>query len=55
VRGAAREVARHNVTINNLLPGPYDTCAALLCSAHCGLAMDRNVPGRRAGLESATR
>ncbi len=25
VAGVAREVARHNVTINNLLPGPFDT------------------------------
>jgi 3-oxoacyl-[acyl-carrier protein] reductase len=25
VAGVARKVARHNVTINNLLPGPFDT------------------------------
>lgn len=25
VAGTARQVARHNVTINNLLPGPFDT------------------------------
>jgi len=25
VAGLAREVARHNVTINNLLPGPFET------------------------------
>ena len=25
VAGLARNVARHNVTINNLLPGPFDT------------------------------
>jgi 3-oxoacyl-[acyl-carrier protein] reductase len=25
VAGLARQVARHNVTINNLLPGPFDT------------------------------
>ena len=25
VSGLARQVARHNVTINNLLPGPFDT------------------------------
>jgi 3-oxoacyl-[acyl-carrier protein] reductase len=25
VAGLARKVARHNVTINNLLPGPFDT------------------------------
>jgi 3-oxoacyl-[acyl-carrier protein] reductase len=25
VAGVARQVARHNVTINNLLPGPFDT------------------------------
>jgi 3-oxoacyl-[acyl-carrier protein] reductase len=25
VAGVAREVARHNVTLNNLLPGPFDT------------------------------
>ena len=25
VAGVAREVARHNVTINNLLPGPFET------------------------------
>ena len=25
VAGTSREVARHNVTINNLLPGPFDT------------------------------
>ena len=25
VAGVSREVARHNVTINNLLPGPFDT------------------------------
>jgi 3-oxoacyl-[acyl-carrier protein] reductase len=25
VAGLARSVARHNVTINNLLPGPFDT------------------------------
>jgi len=25
VAGIARQVARHNVTINNLLPGPFDT------------------------------
>ena len=25
IAGLSREVARHNVTINNLLPGPFDT------------------------------
>ena len=30
VAGLARKVARHNVTINNLLPGAIDTTAARL-------------------------
>ena len=29
VAGLARQVAKHNVTINNLLPGPFDTARTL--------------------------
>jgi 3-oxoacyl-[acyl-carrier protein] reductase len=33
VAGLAREVARHNVTINNLLPGPFETDRLLITLA----------------------
>jgi 3-oxoacyl-[acyl-carrier protein] reductase len=41
VGGIAREIARHNVTINNLLPGQFDTDR--LKSNHQNFAKGRNV------------
>ncbi len=42
VAGVAREVARHNVTINNLLPGPFDTDRQMVISAAAAKASGRS-------------
>jgi 3-oxoacyl-[acyl-carrier protein] reductase len=50
VAGLARDVARHNVTINNLLPGPFDTdrlrANAAKSAAASGLSIDEEVLAR---------
>jgi 3-oxoacyl-[acyl-carrier protein] reductase len=38
VAGVAREVAKHNVTINGLLPGPFDTDRLRSATAHAAKA-----------------
>jgi 3-oxoacyl-[acyl-carrier protein] reductase len=47
VAGLARDVARHNVTINNLLPGPFDTdrlrATAAKSAASSGRSIDEEV------------
>ncbi|MGE4241157.1 SDR family oxidoreductase [Ramlibacter sp.] len=47
VRAIAPQVARHNVTVNNLLPGPFDT--ARLASFPERLQFFRNGPAGRVG------
>ncbi len=60
VAGLSRQVARHNVTINNLLPGPFDTDRLRATTAAAAAASGRSVeeelaerakgwPTRRAG------
>ena len=50
VAGLARDVARHNVTINNLLPGPFDTdrlrATAARSAASSGRSVDEEVLDR---------
>ena len=50
VAGLARDVARHNVTINNLLPGPFDTdrlrATAAKSAAASGRSIDEEVVAR---------
>ncbi|HVE21899.1 MAG TPA: SDR family oxidoreductase [Acidocella sp.] len=50
VAGLARDVARHNVTINNLLPGPFDTdrlrATAAKGAAAAGHSIDEEVLAR---------
>jgi 3-oxoacyl-[acyl-carrier protein] reductase len=50
VAGLARDVARHNVTINNLLPGPFDTdrlrATAAKSAAASGRSLDEEVQVR---------
>ncbi|MEP7205347.1 MAG: SDR family oxidoreductase [Casimicrobiaceae bacterium] len=52
VAGLARQVARHNVTINNLLPGPFDTARTVdglrKRSAKAGQDFDAFAAARRA-------
>ncbi|MDE2517331.1 MAG: SDR family oxidoreductase [Rhodospirillales bacterium] len=43
VAGLARQVAKHNVTINNLLPGPFLTDRLRSGAAHAAKASGRNV------------
>ncbi len=47
VAGLARDVAQHNVTINNLLPGPFDTdrlrATAAKAAASSGRSIDEEV------------
>lgn len=43
VAGLARQVARHNVTINNLLPGPFDTDRLRTTMAGAAKASGRTV------------
>jgi len=54
VAGLARQVARHNVTINNLLPGPFDTdrlrTTEAKAAAAAGITLDEAVAKRGAGL-----
>ena len=45
--GVARQVAVHNVTINHLLPGAFDTDR--IAALHAKLAADRGTSGRTAG------
>jgi 3-oxoacyl-[acyl-carrier protein] reductase len=51
VAGLARDVARHNVTINNLLPGPFDTdrlrAATLSAAKAAGRDVDELLAARR--------
>ncbi len=51
VAGIARDVARHNVTINNLLPGPFDTdrlrTATLAAANAAGCDVDELLAARR--------
>ncbi len=42
VAGVARDVARHNVTINNLLPGPFDTDRQVAISAAASKASGKS-------------
>ena len=53
VAGIARDVARHNVTINNLLPGPFDTdrlrTATLAAATAAGRDVDELLAARREG------
>jgi 3-oxoacyl-[acyl-carrier protein] reductase len=50
VAGLARDLARHNVTINNLLPGPFDTdrlrATAAKSAASSGRSIDEEVLAR---------
>jgi 3-oxoacyl-[acyl-carrier protein] reductase len=48
VAGLARDVAKHNVTINNLLPGPFNTdrMSALAAAAGRGLEEEIQVRGQ---------
>jgi 3-oxoacyl-[acyl-carrier protein] reductase len=52
VAGLARQVAKHNVTINNLLPGPFDTARTLdgltKRAAKAGVAFETFAAARRA-------
>jgi 3-oxoacyl-[acyl-carrier protein] reductase len=52
VAGLARQVARHNVTINNLLPGPFDTDRLRMteakAAAAAGITLDEAVAKRGA-------
>ncbi|NDP41615.1 MAG: SDR family oxidoreductase [Aromatoleum sp.] len=52
VAGLARQVARHNVTINNLLPGPFDTARTVdglrIRSAKAGQDFDTFAAAQRA-------
>jgi 3-oxoacyl-[acyl-carrier protein] reductase len=52
VAGIARQVARHNVTINNLLPGPFDTdrlrATAVGAAKAAGKTVDELLATRRA-------
>ena len=54
VAGLARQVARHNVTINNLLPGPFDTnrlrTNEAKAAAAAGITLDEAVARRGASL-----
>ncbi|MDE8346968.1 MAG: SDR family oxidoreductase [Acidocella sp.] len=43
VAGLARDVARHNVTINNLLPGPFDTDRLRATARAAAVRAGRNV------------
>jgi 3-oxoacyl-[acyl-carrier protein] reductase len=51
VAGLARQTVRHNVTINNLLPGPFDTDRLRVTmegqAAKRGLSMDQMLDERR--------
>ncbi len=51
IAGLARQVARHNVTINNLLPGPFDTDRLRTTMANAaksgGRALDEVIEERR--------
>jgi 3-oxoacyl-[acyl-carrier protein] reductase len=51
VAGIARQIARHNVTINNLLPGAFDTDR--LRSTMAALAKDKNLSLEEAKAERA--
>ena len=52
VAGLARQVAKHNVTINNLLPGPFDTARTIdgltKRAAKAGVAFETFAAARRA-------
>jgi 3-oxoacyl-[acyl-carrier protein] reductase len=52
VGGLARQVARHNVTINNLLPGPFDTerlrANIVALAGRSGITFDEACEARRA-------
>jgi 3-oxoacyl-[acyl-carrier protein] reductase len=52
VAGVARQVARHNVTINNMLPGPFDTdrqrATAAAQAKTSGTSVDGLLAARRA-------
>jgi 3-oxoacyl-[acyl-carrier protein] reductase len=52
VAGIARQVARHNVTVNNLLPGPFDTdrlrATAVGAAKAAGKTVDELLATRRA-------
>ena len=50
VAGLARQVARHNVTINNLLPGPFMTDRL-----HSNMAIGAQKSGRSVEAEIASR
>jgi 3-oxoacyl-[acyl-carrier protein] reductase len=43
VAGVAREVAKHNVTINGLLPGPFDTDRLRSATAHAAKASGKSL------------
>jgi 3-oxoacyl-[acyl-carrier protein] reductase len=51
VGGLARQVARHNVTINNLLPGPFDTerlrANIVALAGKAGVSFDEAYKARR--------
>jgi 3-oxoacyl-[acyl-carrier protein] reductase len=51
IAGLARQVARHNVTINNLLPGPFDTdrlrATMVNAAKSTGRSMDEVMEERR--------
>src|SRR5438874_853877 len=56
VGGVARQVARHNVTINNLLPGPFLTdrlrSTAVAAAQKAGRSVDEEVAERAKGSPS---
>jgi len=49
VAGVARDVAGHNVTINNLLPGPFDTDRQVAISAAASKASGKSPEEETAG------
>ena len=43
VAGVARDVARHNVTINNLLPGPFNTERLKVTAGNSGRSLEEEI------------
>jgi 3-oxoacyl-[acyl-carrier protein] reductase len=43
VAGLARDVARHNVTINNLLPGPFNTERLKVTAGNSGRSLEEEI------------
>ncbi len=48
VAGLARDVAKHNVTINNLLPGPFNTERLQVTAGNSGRSLEEEIAFRAA-------